>query len=338
MADLEGFEEQLRPELAAREARTARLVEEVYRVDGRYGDQIAAHRRATCRRRCRYAPPPTRTRARGADPLLRDRRRRATAWPTTSRGSRTRTRRSTRSTASSRTTSTRAASRAPGKRIVFYVNHEKTESLQRLAEAAAWFEARMPWDPKWRRSDVVGVTARAIDVVVETGEAGPMTAIGINLPNDQRIRETLRQQVRVARQHQRGLREVAAAGVPARVLLVGGGSRARGEVGRDGERGDDGDSRSAGARIGPRRRAPGRAAAARAEGAVLGHRRSARRSGRAVLRAGAEDRRDRPACRRSISPRSCWPSTKPTRATRWCSCGACARARRSKKTTCATAR
>jgi dipeptidyl-peptidase III len=74
--------------------------------------------------------------------------------------------------------------------IVFYVNREKTESLHKLAEAAAWFEVRMPWDPKWRRSDVVGVTARAIDVVVETGEAGPTTAIGINLPNDQRIRET----------------------------------------------------------------------------------------------------------------------------------------------------
>src|SRR6185295_8129295 len=73
--------------------------------------------------------------------------------------------------------------------LVFYVNHEKTESLHRLADLAAWFEVRMPWDPKWRRSDVVGVTARAIDVVVETGEAGPTTAIGINLPNDQRIRE-----------------------------------------------------------------------------------------------------------------------------------------------------
>lgn len=47
----------------------------------------------------------------------------------------------------------------------------------------------MPWDPQWRRSDVVGVTARAIDVIVETGEAGPVTAIGVNLPNDQRIRE-----------------------------------------------------------------------------------------------------------------------------------------------------
>jgi dipeptidyl-peptidase-3 len=74
--------------------------------------------------------------------------------------------------------------------IVFYVNHRKTEGLHRLAEAAAWFEARMPWDPKWRRADVVGVTARAIDVVVETGEAGPTTPIGINLPNDQRVRET----------------------------------------------------------------------------------------------------------------------------------------------------
>ena len=48
--------------------------------------------------------------------------------------------------------------------------------------------------------------------------------------------------------------------------------------------------------------------------------------------------RDRPACRPSTRPRSCSPSTKPTRATRSCSCGACARARRSRKTTCAIAR
>jgi dipeptidyl-peptidase-3 len=73
--------------------------------------------------------------------------------------------------------------------LVYYVNAGKTEALRQLADAAPWFEVRMPWDAKWRRSDVVGVTAKAIDVVVETGEAGPMTAIGINLPNDQRIRE-----------------------------------------------------------------------------------------------------------------------------------------------------
>jgi dipeptidyl-peptidase-3 len=33
------------------------------------------------------------------------------------------------------------------------------------------------------------VTAKAIDVVVETGDSGPLTPIGINLPNDQTIRE-----------------------------------------------------------------------------------------------------------------------------------------------------
>jgi len=47
----------------------------------------------------------------------------------------------------------------------------------------------MPWDPQWRRTDVKGVTARAIDVVVESGDSAPVTPIGINLPNDQQIRE-----------------------------------------------------------------------------------------------------------------------------------------------------
>jgi dipeptidyl-peptidase-3 len=47
----------------------------------------------------------------------------------------------------------------------------------------------MPWDPKYRKPDARGVTARAIEVVIETGDAGPVTPIGINLPNDQRVRE-----------------------------------------------------------------------------------------------------------------------------------------------------
>ena len=40
-----------------------------------------------------------------------------------------------------------------------------------------------------RKQGVQGITANAIDVVIETGDSGPMTPIGINLPNDQRIRE-----------------------------------------------------------------------------------------------------------------------------------------------------
>jgi dipeptidyl-peptidase-3 len=48
----------------------------------------------------------------------------------------------------------------------------------------------MPWAPEWRKEGVRGVTANAIDVVVECGESAPVTPVGINLPNDQVIRET----------------------------------------------------------------------------------------------------------------------------------------------------
>jgi dipeptidyl-peptidase-3 len=73
--------------------------------------------------------------------------------------------------------------------IVSYVNEAKTRHIQALASHAQWFEDHMPWDPRFRKPDVTGVTARAIEVVVETGDSGPVTAVGINLPNDQTIRE-----------------------------------------------------------------------------------------------------------------------------------------------------
>jgi dipeptidyl-peptidase III len=73
--------------------------------------------------------------------------------------------------------------------LVYYVNQEKTTRIKTLAANAQWFEDRMPWDPKYRKPSVQGIVANAIDVVVETGESGPVTPIGINLPNDQAIRE-----------------------------------------------------------------------------------------------------------------------------------------------------
>ena len=74
--------------------------------------------------------------------------------------------------------------------LVYYVNVEKTEGIRKLADSAQWFEDRMPWDPMYRKAGVRGITANAIDVVVEAGDSGPVTPVGINLPNDQRIRET----------------------------------------------------------------------------------------------------------------------------------------------------
>jgi dipeptidyl-peptidase-3 len=73
--------------------------------------------------------------------------------------------------------------------LVFYVNRERTEGIRRLAAHAQWFEDHMPWDPQYRKQGVRGITANAIDVVIETGESGPITPVGINLPNDQHIRE-----------------------------------------------------------------------------------------------------------------------------------------------------
>nr|MDP9324007.1 dipeptidyl peptidase 3 [Acidobacteriota bacterium] len=73
--------------------------------------------------------------------------------------------------------------------LVFYVNPEKTEGIRRLAAAAQWFEDRMPWAPQYRKQGVRGITANAIDVVVESGDSNPITPVGINLPNDQDIRE-----------------------------------------------------------------------------------------------------------------------------------------------------
>jgi dipeptidyl-peptidase-3 len=69
------------------------------------------------------------------------------------------------------------------------VNPEKTAEIKRLASDAQWFEDHMPWDPKYRKQGVQGITANAIDVVIETGDSGPITPIGINLPNDQAVRE-----------------------------------------------------------------------------------------------------------------------------------------------------
>ena len=73
--------------------------------------------------------------------------------------------------------------------LVYYVNPGKTAGIRKLAAAAQWFEDRMPWADEYKKQGVRGVSANAIDVVVESGDSGPVTPVGINLPNDQTIRE-----------------------------------------------------------------------------------------------------------------------------------------------------
>ena len=73
--------------------------------------------------------------------------------------------------------------------IVSYEDPRKAAQIRAIAANAQWFEDHMPYAPEYRKPDVVGISARSIDVIIETGDSGPITPIGINLPNDPWVRE-----------------------------------------------------------------------------------------------------------------------------------------------------
>jgi dipeptidyl-peptidase-3 len=73
--------------------------------------------------------------------------------------------------------------------VVSFRDENKTRAIEKLAAEAPWFEARMPWDERFKKADVKGISARAISVVTETGDSGPITPIGINLPNEADVRQ-----------------------------------------------------------------------------------------------------------------------------------------------------
>jgi dipeptidyl-peptidase III len=187
MQDLEGFAE--RYQLNSRLVRSnGHLVEEVYRLGGKYDAQIreiVTHLRAAVP----YAPAPT---AAALQALVRfyetgeeaDRVAYDIAW--------VHDKDSPVDTINGFIEVYMDARGVKGawESLVYYVNRHKTESIRRIAANAQWFEDRMPWAPEYRKEGVRGVTANAIDIVIECGESAPVTPVGINLPNDQHIRET----------------------------------------------------------------------------------------------------------------------------------------------------
>jgi dipeptidyl-peptidase III len=184
--DLEGFHEQ-HPLNSRLVKRDGKLVEEVYKVGGRYSNQIAAivgHLEAAIP----FATPPMADALKALATSYRtgetsDREAYDIAW--------VKDKLSPVDTINGFIEVYQDARGMKGawEALVFYVNKEKTSEIQKLAASAQWFEDHMPWDPKYRKANVQGITANAIDVVIETGDSGPVTPVGINLPNDQRVRE-----------------------------------------------------------------------------------------------------------------------------------------------------
>jgi dipeptidyl-peptidase III len=186
MADLDGMQERY-PLNSRLVKRNGRLVEEVYRTGGRYGVQIAEivrHLEAALP----YAPEATANALRALINFYRtgeasDRETYDIAWVQDT-------------TAPVDTINgfvevylDARSIKGAWEALVFYINREKTAQIRTIADHAQWFEDRMPWDPKYRKEGAHGVTANAIDIVIECGESGPITPVGINLPNDQAIRE-----------------------------------------------------------------------------------------------------------------------------------------------------
>lgn len=73
--------------------------------------------------------------------------------------------------------------------IVEYKNLEATKRTQTISQNAQWFEDHSPVDPRFRKPEVKGVTANVICAAMLGGEEYPASAIGINLPNANWIRQ-----------------------------------------------------------------------------------------------------------------------------------------------------
>jgi dipeptidyl-peptidase-3 len=63
-----------------------------------------------------------------------------------------------------------------------------TNVMTKLAQNAAYFEEKAPWDVKYKKKDFQPPVVKAVEVLIETGDF-QVTTIGDNLPNENEIHE-----------------------------------------------------------------------------------------------------------------------------------------------------
>lgn len=72
--------------------------------------------------------------------------------------------------------------------IVNFKNISASKRTETISANAQWFENNSPVDPRFRKPEVKGVSAKVITAAILAGDAYPATPIGINLPNANWIR------------------------------------------------------------------------------------------------------------------------------------------------------
>ena len=103
--------------------------------------------------------------------------------------------------------------------LVYYVNHEKTDKIRALATHAQWFEDNLPVRPEHRKPKVQGVSAMAIEVVDRGRRVGSDHADWREPAERSAHPRKLRQQVGVAVERARCLREIDARHLSPRVRV-----------------------------------------------------------------------------------------------------------------------
>ncbi|WP_422079632.1 dipeptidyl-peptidase 3 family protein [Ulvibacterium sp.] len=73
--------------------------------------------------------------------------------------------------------------------IVQIKDFEMSKQMAVLSENAQWFEDNSPLMEEHKKPNVVGISYKTVNVAGEAGDASPSTPIGVNLPNNNWIRQ-----------------------------------------------------------------------------------------------------------------------------------------------------
>ena len=74
--------------------------------------------------------------------------------------------------------------------VVSVKDFEASKRIATIGANAQWFEDNSTLLPQHKKKNVKGISAKVINAVMESGDAAPSTPIGINLPNNEWIRES----------------------------------------------------------------------------------------------------------------------------------------------------
>jgi len=73
--------------------------------------------------------------------------------------------------------------------VVQIKDFDMSRKMKVLTDNAQWFEDNAPLNPMHKKDSVVGVSYKTVNVAGEAGDASPSTPIGVNLPNNNWIRQ-----------------------------------------------------------------------------------------------------------------------------------------------------